>query len=496
MRRYRTASALAILMWLVGCTATFDIAAPPNDEPIYAMLYPFYAELCAVSQIRKKPGFGVDTSGGPGGHAVFYLNGVCRDRDAGYPTLVICAPGTPATEQGVGLSVNAHFQNANWVATEGRDFFFQGDLTPGERLTPAAYSRTLATAEAKGIYDGIVFHDEVFDDMSPGMDRHDFMYEVSVATDYAVAFGRDRYCARVPVTRAQMVKVVDYLNGINAMYRDGKKVFVWNVVQNNCSHLAHNALATAGIWDDWPTDRFIAISAFDFPVPKNEFVNLMWRTNDMDKLALAVGSEAFANAKRDAIETATVFTSSGGDGDTIHNILDALASAQIEVSPTRFHNSVHNAPSGYWSIAVRSVEPTTSICVHDASFSAGLLEAAAQATVDKRAVGLIAYDLPYPKPLNAARPIGSMFGVGLVMTPAPSEATFASLTIGLGHGNKLPTAMAEPRLEAMRLGNPAARSLPLLEALARRIETNVVLEYLGDNAVTVSIVSTPSGMTA
>jgi hypothetical protein len=214
------------------------------------------------------------------------------------------------------------------------------------------------------------------------------------------------------------------------------------------------------------------------------------------KLALAVGTEAFANAKRDASETATVFTSSGGDGDTIHNILDALASAQIEVSPTRFHNSVHNAPSGYWSIAVRAAEPTTSLCAHDASFSAGLLEAAAQATVDKRAVGLIAYDLPYPEPLNAARPIGSMFGVGMVMTPAPSEATFASLTIGLSHGNEPPTAMAEPRLEAMRLGNPAARSLPLLEALARRIETNVVLQYLGDSAVTVSIASSPSGMTA
>lgn len=282
MRRRRIASALAILIWLAGCSAPFDITPPPNDEAAYTLLFPFYAELCAVSQIKKKPGFGVDTSGGPGGHAVFYLNGACRDRDAGYPTLVMCTPGTPEDEQGVGLSVNAHFQNANWVATDGRDFFFQGDLKPGERLTKAAYAQTQATAEAKGIYDGIVFHPEVFDDMPAGMSRHDFMYEVSVATDYAIAFGRDRYCARVPVSRAQMAKMIDYLNGINAIYRDGKTEFVWNVVQNNCSHLAHNALAAAGVWDNWPTDRFIAISAFDFPVPKNEFVNLMRRTNDMD----------------------------------------------------------------------------------------------------------------------------------------------------------------------------------------------------------------------
>jgi hypothetical protein len=280
--RRRVAFALAVVISLTGCAAPFDVAAPPNDEAAYARLYPFYAELCAVSQIKKRPGFGVDTSGGIGGHTVFYLNGVCRDRDAGYPTLALCTEEAPAIGQGVGLSVNAHFQNANWVATDGRDFFFDGDLAPGQRLTQAAYAQTQKAAEAKGIYDGIVFHPDVYDDMPAGMDRHDFMYEVSVATDYAVAFGRDRYCSRVPVTRLQMSKMVDYLNGVNAAYRDGKKEFTWNIVQNNCSHLAHNALAVAGIWDEWPTDRFIAISAFDFPVPKNEFVNLMRRTNDMD----------------------------------------------------------------------------------------------------------------------------------------------------------------------------------------------------------------------
>lgn len=280
MRR-RTASAITALLWLAGCNSTFNVAAPPNDEQLYARLYPYYAELCAVSQIRKKPGFGADTSGGWGGHSVFYLNGVCRDRDAAYPTVVLCTDKSPA-EQGVGLSVNAHFKNANWIATDGREFFFHGNLSPQERLTRAAYERTQAEAERKGLLDGIVFHPEVFDEMPEGMDRRDYMYEVSVATDYAIAFGRDRYCARAPLTRAQMGKVVDYLNAVNADYKGGKKDFEWNVVQNNCTHLAHNALAAAGIWDEWETDRFILVAAFDFPVPKNEFVNLMRRTNDTD----------------------------------------------------------------------------------------------------------------------------------------------------------------------------------------------------------------------
>jgi hypothetical protein len=37
----------------------------------------------------------------------------------------------------------------------------------------------------------------------------------------------------------------------------------------------------AGVWPELPTDRPLLIAAFDFPVPKNQFVNLMRRTNDM-----------------------------------------------------------------------------------------------------------------------------------------------------------------------------------------------------------------------
>lgn len=262
-----------------------------------------------------------------------------------------------------------------------------------------------------------------------------------------------------------------------------------------------------GVWgeglDGWPSTCAALSGRRDYaPAPLNLPPNAAMPANERRrmvttvKLALAAGTEAFANAKRDPSATATVFTSSGGDGDTIHNILDALACEQIEVSPMRFHNSVHNAPSGYWSIAMKSVEPTTSLCVHDASFSAGLIEAAAQAVVDRRAVGLIAYDLPYPEPLNAARPIGSIFTVGMVITPTPSASSFASLTIALTQGNEPPTTMAQPRLEDMRLRNPSARSLPLLEALARGRETQVILDYLGDNMVTVSIMPLPPALAA
>ncbi len=91
-------------------------------------------------------------------------------------------------------------------------------------------------------------------------------------------------------------------------------------------------------------------------------------------LALAAGRAAFVHAGRDAATTATVFTSSCGDGENLHHICATLASPEREISPTRFHNSVHNAPAGYWSIATRSHASSSSLCCHDASFAAGLLD--------------------------------------------------------------------------------------------------------------------------
>lgn len=205
------------------------------------------------------------------------------------------------------------------------------------------------------------------------------------------------------------------------------------------------------------------------------------------KLTMAVGSEALFHAGRDPSATATVFTSSGGDGDTVHGILESLASGDREVSPTRFHNSVHNAPAGYWSIATHSREPTTALCGHDISFAAGLLEAAAQATVDSRCVALIAYDLPYPEPLNSVRTILALFGAGFVLSPEESEHSLARLTIELKRGVAPPTIMGEPGLEEIRLGVPAARSLPLLAALARDIAETVAIEHLGDKHLAIAV---------
>ena len=99
-----------------------------------------------------------------------------------------------------------------------------------------------------------------------------------------------------------------------------------------------------------------------------------------------------------------MFSSSGGDGDNCHEICEVLASDDRQISPTRFHNSVHNAPAGYWSIASGAMATSSVLCAFDASFGAGLLEALAQVVVDDTRGVLLAYDTAYPEPLYSARP--------------------------------------------------------------------------------------------
>jgi len=244
--------------------------------------------------------------------------------------------------------------------------------------------------------------------------------------------------------------------------------------------------------DGWSASLPILAGARDYTnaptrVPPSSLLppNERRRAVQTVKIALAVGAEAFFAAGRNPAETASIFTSSGGDGDTIDEIMSVLASANRELSPTRFHNSVHNAPSGYWGIANGAKTPSSSLCCHDGSFAAGLLEAAVQAVTEQRAVVLIAYDVCYPAPLSLVRPISAPFGAALVLSPERSDSAIACLDLHLDADS--PPSVMEPALEALRGTIPAARCLPLLAVLARQTAEAVTLEYLDDLALHVEV---------
>lgn len=180
---------------------------------------------------------------------------------------------------------------------------------------------------------------------------------------------------------------------------------------------------------------------------------------------------------------ASVFASSDADLAVLNRICTALAEPARAISPTDFHNSVHNAASGYWSIAVQAMAPTTTVAAFDASFTAGLLEAAALTTDLDTDVLLVAYDAVAPAPLLAKRPLALPASVALVLGRG-ARGEFGTLDVDVNGTGE--THCTRDALESLRIGNPALRALPLLELIAARCPGTVTLRGTGELRVTVA----------
>jgi len=209
------------------------------------------------------------------------------------------------------------------------------------------------------------------------------------------------------------------------------------------------------------------------------------RASRVVKLTLAVGLEAAAHAGADVATLATVFSASGADGHNCHALCEQLASDDRQISPTRFHNSVHNAAAGYWGIATGAMAPCQVICAYDGSFGAGLIDALGQVVLDRQPTLLIAYDSEYPEPLFAKRPVPDVAGVSLLLTPERSERSLASISVTPDTGAA--EQLADADFEALRVAIPALRALPLLQKLARGEAGEVCLDYLSPMQLKVDI---------
>ncbi len=189
------------------------------------------------------------------------------------------------------------------------------------------------------------------------------------------------------------------------------------------------------------------------------------RSSDSVRLALRVAEQALPLDAAQALKPAAIFSSAYGDPTITHKLCELLSGTPPMASPTMFHNSVHNAPAGYWSIATANPETTTSIAAGDDSFATGLLYAAAQVIAEQYPVLLLSYDLPYPQPLADKCAVTAPFASALLLSYEAGAQTIARLELQLTNGAL--STMQEDGLESLRSGNPAARALPLLASIAR-----------------------------
>jgi hypothetical protein len=212
------------------------------------------------------------------------------------------------------------------------------------------------------------------------------------------------------------------------------------------------------------------------------------RAGLVTRLALAVAEEAMTAAGLPLNAARGVFGSANGDAPVVLNLLEALAEPGRPLSPTQFHNSVHNAVAGYWSIAAGSGQPVTCLGGYDATFGVALLKAVCEVAAERVPVLLCLYDAPLPWPLAAPVADAESFAAAFVLLPERPAHCLGAVTLGYA-ADAAGFADAAPRgagLAAMARANPAALSLRLLEALATGQPDHFALPML-DGRVTVAV---------
>ncbi|TXH67920.1 MAG: hypothetical protein E6Q88_10300 [Lysobacteraceae bacterium] len=196
-------------------------------------------------------------------------------------------------------------------------------------------------------------------------------------------------------------------------------------------------------------------------------------------VALEVAQAACVAAGRDPATLPSVFASTHGDLPITDYMCATLASDPRAISPTKFHNSVHNAAAGYWTIGVGCLQAATAISAYDASFAEGLIEALSQLRAGADAVLLVAYDTAATGALRSVHDCDGLLGGALVLGRDTGQGRGPRLHADLRHLD--PWRVDPPHVEShepsavdhrcalMRhaSSNAMAPMLPLFDALAR-----------------------------
>jgi hypothetical protein len=184
------------------------------------------------------------------------------------------------------------------------------------------------------------------------------------------------------------------------------------------------------------------------------------------------GRPGLRRRRRGPGRLATVFTSSTGDPANCHAMCEALARPDRLVSPTRFTNSVHNVAAGYWHIATQAMRRPPAWAPSTPASPPACWKPARNACT-AAPVLLVACDVPYPEPLHGVRPLPDTLAVALVLVPQgrPRLAWRWPVT-------PRPRAARTKAWRALRTQIPAARALPLLQALAGAGAATLVIEGL------------------
>lgn len=260
----------------------------------------------------------------------------------------------------------------------------------------------------------------------------------------------------------------------------------------------------AGVWGpgfcDWtsfmellggaekvPTDPPVTLSPKPDVIPPRE----RRRSPLCVRMAVEVAAQACRQAGLSPADIACVFASGMGDLEITDYMCRTLATDTKLLSPTKFHNSVHNAAVGYWSISTGCRQPVSSVSGFDFTAPVALLEAGVFSSAEQRPVLMVLFDISTPTPYDDFFPISDAFAAAMVLAPAtvtPHRNVYNTtvLTINWASGPAAWPALRLPEqykfLHTLYATNPSARVLALLDHI-RRGDSSPIQMPMGHNSL-------------
>jgi len=197
------------------------------------------------------------------------------------------------------------------------------------------------------------------------------------------------------------------------------------------------------------------------------------RATPLTRLAVEVLQQATSHADCDPGTTPTVWATAHGEHTPAIKLLSMMQRGEGKLSPTHFHNSVHNTAGGYASIATGNVAPSTTLTGGSELVASALLEAWCLLESSGSDVALVLADEPLQSPFERVG-ADTPLAIGLVLSQQPDGA--------LGELAELRRATIAPVPDHERFGRLyVSAALPLLEQIVRGQPGSIALELACDN---------------
>jgi len=161
------------------------------------------------------------------------------------------------------------------------------------------------------------------------------------------------------------------------------------------------------------------------------------RMSSLTRLAVQIAIEAAGDCRPDFL----IFCSQHGDLTRLREMLGDISSG-VELSPTTFSQSVHNASAGLFTIISGSTAPMSALAAGPGTFAAGWLEAEGFLVARPEArVLLVTYDEPLPAEYASySSQAPCAYGVGLLLRRAAGRPGVALRSGAANENNSLPLA--------------------------------------------------------